>query len=306
MRDAFVKTLIKEAEKDKKIFLLTGDLGFTVFEEFRDKFPERFINVGVAEQNMMAMAAGLALSGKTVFAYSIATFATMRAFEQIRNDISVHRAAVTVVGSGAGLCYGHAGITHHAIEDLSLMRAIPGMTILCPADPFETVWATRQAIKLKKPVYLRLGKKGEPVIYQKTPKLRLGKGRILRKGKDIAILGIGNLVFNALQTARILSQKNIQAAVVSIHTLKPIDADLVRKFSQKFPFLITIEEHNIIGGLGSAVAEVLAEEKQKARLVRLGIPDRFVYKIGSQDFLREKLGLTPEQIAEKIYQLMKK
>ena len=147
MRYAFIKTLIKEAEKKKKIMLLTGDLGFTVFEKFQKKFPERFINVGVAEQNMMAIASGLALSGRIVFAYSIATFATMRPFEQIRNDIALHQLPVIVVATGAGLCYGHAGITHHATEDLNLMRASPEMTVLCPADPVEVEWATRQAIQ---------------------------------------------------------------------------------------------------------------------------------------------------------------
>lgn len=305
MRYAFIKTLTKEAKKNQKIILLTGDLGFTVFEEFRDQFPDRFINVGVAEQNMMGVAAGLALSGKIVFAYSIATFATMRPFEQIRNDIAAHNLPVVVVGTGAGLSYGNAHITHQAIEDLNLMRGIPGMTIFCPADPVETSWATRQAIKIKKPVYLRLGKKGEPVLYKKTAKFKLGKGRILKEGKEVAILATGNLVFNALKAAEILGKKDIQAAVVSLHTLKPIDINLIQKFSLKFPFLITVEEHNIIGGLGSAVAEVITEKKQKARLIRLGIPDQFVTEIGSQNFLREKLGLSPKQIAEKIYQLVK-
>lgn len=300
MREAFIKTLIKEARKNKKITLLTGDLGFTVFEEFRDQFPQRFINVGVAEQNMMAMAAGLALSGKIVFAYSMASFATLRPFEQIRNDISHHQLAVVIVASGAGLCYGYAGFTHHSLEDLNLMRGIPGMTILCPADPVETIWATRQAIKLKKPVYLRLGKKGEPVLNKKTAKSKLGKGRILRNGKDILLMATGNLVFNTWQAAKLLAQKNIQATVVSMSTLKPLDTGLIKDFSKKFSFLVTVEEHSIIGGLGSAVAEVLAEGKQKTRLIRLGIPDKFVTEIGSQVFLREKWGLTPDQIAENV------
>lgn len=306
MRKAFVNTLIKETRKNKKIMLLSGDLGFNLFEEFQDKFPENFINVGVAEQNMMGIATGLALSGRIVFAYSIATFATMRAFEQIRNDIASHKASVVIVGSGGGLCYGQAGLTHHAIEDLNLMRGVPGMTVLCPADPIEVKWATRLSVKLKKPVYLRLGKKGELTLYHHTPRLRLGKAHILNKGKDVAILATGNIVSNVLKAAKILSEKNIKATVASMHTLKPIDGNLIRKFSKKFPFLITVEEHSVIGGLGSAVAEVLTEQECNMRLLRLGIPDRFVTQIGSQNFLRERLGLTPEKIAAKIYRVLKK
>ncbi len=304
MRDAFIKTLIKEAGKNKKIYLLTGDLGFTVLEKFQKKFPDRFFNVGVAEQNMMAVAAGLGLAGKIVFVYSMATFATLRALEQIRNDIARHQLAVVIVGSGAGFCYGQAGFSHQALEDLSLMRSIPDMTILCPADPMETIWATRQAIKLKKPVYLRLGKKEEPRIYKNMPRLRLGKGRILRRGKDVALFATGNLVDNALQAAEILSLKKIQAAVVSMHTLKPLDIDLIKDFSRKFSVLVTIEEHYLQGGLGSAVAEVLAEEKEKPRLIRLAIPHRLITEIGSQDFLRKKLALTPKQIAKNVQTIL--
>lgn len=306
MRKTFVDTLIKETKKNKSIMLLSGDLGFNLFEEFQDKFPENFINVGVAEQNMMGIATGLALSGRIVFAYSIATFATMRAFEQIRNDIASHNVSVVIVGSGAGLCYGYAGLTHQATEDLSLMRGIPGMTVLCPADPIEVNWATRLSIRLKKPVYLRLGKKAESILHRRTPKLRLGKAHILNEGKDVAILATGNIVSNTLKAAKILSGKNIKASVVSMHTLKPIDINLIRKFSKKFPLLVTVEEHSVIGGLGSAVAEVLTEQESSIRLLRLGIPDKFVTQVGSQNFLREMLGLTPEKIAAKIYRVLKK
>ncbi len=302
MRYAFIKTVTQEAEKDNRIMLLTGDLGFTVFEDFRDRFPKQFINVGVAEQNMMGVAAGLALTGKIVFAYSIATFASMRPFEQIRNDIASHNASVVVVGTGAGLSYGHASITHHAQEDIAIMRTIPGMTILCPADPIETTWATREAIKLKRPVYLRLGMKGEPNLYQTKPTLHLGKGSMLQKGKGIAIIATGNIVGNALSTANLLAKHRIRPTVVSMHTIKPFDTTLITRLGQTHRLLVTIEEHNIIGGLGSAVAEVLAEQKTaKARLLRLGISDRFVYEKGSQQYLREILGLNPEKIAKTIY-----
>lgn len=301
MRHAFIDTLIKQATKNKRIILLTGDVGFTVLEDFRDKFPTRFFNVGVAEQNMIGVATGLALTGKIVFVYTIATFASMRAFEHIRNDVGLHQLPVTIVGSGAGLCYGHASVTHHAQEDISLMRVVPGMTVLCPADPFEVAWATRTAIRLKKPVYLRLGKKGESVLGKKTPQPRFGKGRSLQIGKDVAIIATGNIAESALQAAQILSQKNITASVVSLHTLKPLDADLVKKLSHRFPLLVTVEEHTTVGGLGSAVAEVLAGEGRNTVLLSLGIPDRFVTEIGSHEFLRERVGLAPKQIAERIW-----
>lgn len=306
MRYVFINTLIKEAEKNKNIMLLTGDLGFTLFEKFRDKFPDRFINVGVAEQNMMGIAVGLALSGKSVFAYSIASFVTMRPFEQIRNDIASHNASVIVVGSGAGLSYGHDSITHYAIEDIHLMRGIPGMTILCPADPVEAEWATKVSIQLKRPVYLRLGKRGEPILYKKPARLRLGKGSILRTGRDVAILATGNIVFNALRAAEILSRNNIQSTVVSMHTIKPLDIQLIKDFSKKFPIIVTVEEHSIIGGLGSSVAEILVENHYNTKLIRIGVPDSFIFEIGSQDYLRGKIGLLPEQIAQKINSAMGK
>lgn len=305
MRLAFINTLIKEAQSNKDIMLLTGDLGFTVFEGFRDKFPDQFINVGVAEQNLMGIATGLAMTGKTVFAYSIATFATMRPFEQIRTDIGSHSASVIVVGSGAGLSYGHDSITHHAVEDINLMRAIPGMTILCPADPYEVEILTKAAIKINKPVYLRLGKRGEPVLYEKRVDLKIGKGSILRDGNDFIIIATGNIVSTALEVADLLSKKDLEVMVISMHTIKPLDKVLIKKISKKYSFIVTLEEHSIIGGLGTAVAEVLSEEYSKAKLVKIGIPDRFLFEIGSQKYLRKQIGLNPEAIAKKVYNLKK-
>lgn len=301
MRYAFVNTLIKEAKKNKNIMLLSGDLGFTVFEEFKKTFPNRFINVGVAEQNMMGIAAGLALSGKIVFTYSIATFATMRPLEQIRNDVALHNVPVIIVGTGAGLSYGEAANTHYAIEDIHLMRGIPGMTILCPADPIEAVWATQTAVRLKKPLYLRLGKKGEPTIHKNTPKLQIGKGAKLTQGNDFVILATGNIVAHALWAAGLIKRYNKKTAtVISMHTIKPIDKKLILTLTKKFPLIVTVEEHNIIGGLGSAVSEIIAEEKTTTTLLRIGIPDTFVTVIGSQEYLRKKMNLTPELIAKTI------
>lgn len=305
MRIAFINTLIKEAEKNKDIMLLTGDLGFTVFEEFKSKYPDRFINVGVAEQNLMGVASGLALTGKTVFAYSIATFATMRPFEQIRTDIASHNLPVIVVGSGAGLSYGHDSITHHATEDIHLMRGIPGITIFSPADPYEVAWATKESIKLRRPIYLRLGKRNEPLLYKKSAKLKVGKGSVLLSGKDVAIVATGNIVSNALEAAKIISKSNIFPTVISMHTLKPLDKELIKRLSNKFPIIVSVEEHNVIGGLGSSIAEVLAQNSRSVKLISIGIPDRFLFEIGSHNYLREIIGLSPRQIAKKIVSALK-
>lgn len=304
MRYAFINTLVREAEKNDRIMLLTGDLGFTVFEEFRDRYPKQFINVGVAEQNLMGLAAGLALTGKIVFAYSIATFASMRPLEQIRLDIASHNASVTIVGTGAGFSYGHASISHHAMEDIALMRVIPGMTIVCPSDPTETSWATRQAIRIKRPMYLRLGMKGEPNLYETSPKLTIGKGSILRKGKSIALIATGNIVGNALQAASILAREHITPTVISMHTIKPFDNLLMKSITSTHKTIVSVEEHSVIGGLGSAVAEVIAEEKAAPTFLRLGIPDRFMTTIGSQKYLRESVGLSPEKIASSIKKII--
>src|SRR3989344_6055718 len=219
MRDAFIQTLLKEAKKDRSIMLLTGDLGFRVFEEFRNTLPHQFLNVGVAEQNMMGVACGLALSGQKVFAYTIATFATMRPFEQIRTDIASHNVKVVIVGTGAGLSYGHDSITHHSVEDIALMRGIPNMIVLCPADPIETQWATIEALRIPQPVYLRLGKRGEPILYSKDPVLKVGKASILKNGRGVAILATGNIVANAIASAKLLQESGINPLVASIHTI---------------------------------------------------------------------------------------
>jgi len=301
MRYAFIQELTELAEKDKNIILLTADLGFTVFEDFAKKFPNQFFNVGVAESNMIGLATGLALSGKTVFAYSIASFASLRPYEHIRNDICLHNASVVIVGSGAGLSYGDAGPTHFATQDISVMRALPNITILCPSDPFEVRWATREAAKLKSPVYLRLGKKGEPNLYNSPPKLKIGKGSWIKKGSDLAIVATGNIVFNTLEAAKILEKSGIVASVISMHTVKPIDKKLIQELAQIHDHMITTEEHTILGGLGGAVAEIISQmPDKKAKLLILGLPDSFPEKLGSHDYLREVHGLTPNKLANRI------
>ena len=300
MRTTFINTLYELAANDRHIMLLTGDLGFTVFETFRDRYPRQFINVGVAEGNMMSIAAGLALTGKIVFAYSIATFATLRPLEQIRNDIASHNAHVCVVGTGGGLSYSDASITHHAMEDIALMRVIPKMTVLCPGDPTEAAWATRTAATISGPAYLRLGKQKDVPLYSGAAHFVLGRGSILTRGKNLAVLATGNIVANTLAAVDLLSKKGMKATLVSMHTIKPIDTRWLRQLLRDFGLVVTVEEHSRVGGLGSAIAESIADFEWRGRLVRLGIPDRFVYSIGSLSYVRESVGLTPALIAHSI------
>ena len=306
MRNAFSKTLTRLAKQNKNLILLTGDLGYTVFEDFIKTHPHRFINMGAAEANMMGVACGLSMQGFIPVVYSIATFATMRGFEQIRTDICVHNANVKIVGTGGGLSYGHAGSTHHALEDIAIMRCLPNMTIICPSDPVQAEMVTEQMIIHKGPVYLRLGKRGEPVIYKKTSKFKIGKGIVLRNGKKAAIIATGNLVHNALLSSTKLEGYGINLTVIDMPTVKPLDKKLVLQLVQRHEFIFTLEEHSIIGGLGSAVAEVIAENPIKKILYfhRFGIPDIFIAKAGSQEFLRKKYNLTPEKISRNIIKLI--
>ncbi|MEK9166379.1 MAG: transketolase C-terminal domain-containing protein [Patescibacteria group bacterium] len=307
MRQAFIETLEALAAKDKNIFLLNGDLGFSVLEGFTAKFPGRSLNMAVAEQNMVGVAAGLALSGKTVFVYSIIPFVTMRVFEQVRNDIVLQNANVKIVGVGSGLTYGQLGPTHHSIEDIALMRVLPNMTVLCPGDPFEARALTEAAAKIKGPVYLRIGKKGEPVAHQNAPKLKVGKGFLVQDGKDITLVATGNMLYNALVATKLLGEKGVSARLLSLYTVKPIDAEILLKAVSETRAIFTLEEHSVMGGLGSAVAETLLESGRAPKLFyRFGIRDVITKNSGSQEYLRSIHGLLPGQIAKKIFEMLKR
>lgn len=305
MRTAWIKSLTQEAAKNPNILLLTGDLGFAVIEEFRAKFPNQFLNAGVAEQNMTGIAAGLALSGKTVFTYSIANFTTLRPLEQIRNDICYHNANVKIVSVGGGFDYYSLGPTHHATEDLAIIRSLPNMTVLAPGDPVEAELATIAIIKHKGSCYLRLGK--APIIHQKKPEFKIGKAITVKEGNDLTLISTGGMLADAIKTADLLKQQKINARVLSMHTIKPIDKQAIIKAACETKAIFTIEDHQITGGLGSAVAEVLSESKNNAIVFkRFGIPDIFVKDIGSIEFIKKKLGLTAAQISKQIMKLVTK
>lgn len=298
MRKAFVSKLVDLAIEDDSIFLLAGDIGFGLLEPFIEQFSDRFINTGIAEQNMTGIATGLALSGKNVFCYSIANFPTIRCVEQIRNDICAHKANVTIVAGGTGLIYGSLGHTHHATEDIAIMRALPNMTVIVPGDPLETAAATA-AIRLHAgPCYLRLCRTGDPAVYKDEPELKFGEAVTILDGSDITLIASGGLLFNALKAAEELAGKGIKARLLSVPFIKPLDRTEVVKAAEETGAVITIEEHSVIGGLGSAVAEVLAETGvPNLKFKRIGIPDEFCSRVGNQDYLRDYYGLSPTDIA---------
>ena len=302
MRTAFMETLIEAAQTDERIFFITGDLGFGVVESFRQKFPTRFLNAGVAEQNMMGIAAGLALSGKKPVVYSIATFTIFRPFEFIRNDICYQNLKVVIVGVGAGFSYPQYAATHQAIDDVAIMSVLP-ITILNPGDPVETRLATLAALECPGPVYLRLGKKGEPIIHSSEPDFRIGRAITLQDGSDVAIIATGNILENASKAAKILGANGLSVRFISMPTLKPLDKELVRQAAWETKLIVTMEEGCEFGGLGTAVAEVLVERTvPKTVLVKIALPQCYPPEIGSQAYMRSVYRLTPEAIAEKVYQ----
>ncbi len=299
MRTAFIETLFELAKHDDRIVLIVGDLGFTVVTPFMEQLPGQFLNAGVAEQNMTTMAAGMALCGKIAFTYSIANFPTLRCLEQIRNDVCYHHANVKVVSVGGGFAYGSMGVTHHATEDLAVMRALPGMVVVAPGDPAEARAATRAITAHPGPCFLRLGKAGEPNVHQTEIDFVLGKAIRLREGRDATLISTGGLLQTAVRAAQRLTDEGIESRVLSMHTLKPLDTEAVLAAARETRAIITIEEHSIIGGLGSAVAEVLAEAEQaKVAFKRIGLPSGFSPHIGSQEYLQEQHGLTAEAISK--------
>jgi transketolase len=290
MRTAFIETLCEVAEGNERIWLLTGDLGFSVLERFSARFPERYVNVGVAEQNLAGVAAGLGRCGKIPFIYSIANFPTLRCLEQIRNDVCYHEADVKVVAVGSGFTYGAQGYTHYGVEEMGIMRILPNMTVVSPADPVETRLATRAVAERPGPCYLRLGKAGEPVVHEQIPDFQLGRAIVVRPGRDATLISTGGMLTEALETSTRLAAKGIDVRVLSMHTVKPLDNAAVIQAARETAAIVTVEEHSITGGLGSAVAEVLAEAGVPTRFRRFGMPDQLYHTVGSQNHMRRLAG----------------
>jgi transketolase len=301
VRNAFVDTLFDLAAEDERIVFITGDLGYRVVEKFMEHHPRQFLNAGVAEQNMTGIAAGMALSGKIVFTYSIANFPTLRCLEQVRNDICYHDANVKIVSVGGGLAYGALSVTHQAVEDLGVMRCLPNLLVVAPGDPVETRAATRALAAHVGPAYLRLGRAGEPTVHQEPIDYRIGKAIPLRDGSDLTLISTGGMLQTAVSAAERLVAEGIETRVLSMHTLKPLDTDAVLAAARETETIATLEEHSIVGGLGSAVAEFLAElDGIKVPFRRLGMPSGFSPYIGGQEYLLGKHGLSVDGVMQEL------
>ncbi len=300
MRTAFVRTLSQVMKRHKDVITLTADMGFSVFEDLQKEFPGRFINTGVTEQSTIGVATGLALSGYKVFVYAQAAFITMRCFEEVRLDVCYNNVNVKLVGTAAGFSLNQLGVSHFAVEDIALMRSLPNMTIFTPGDPMEARWATERAYRLNGPAYIRLTKAGCPSVHTAVPDIRVGEAIEVRKGDDANLLVSGSLLPMAVEVAARLKQKKIHVSVYSFPTVKPMDNKTILKLAKKGTHLFTLEDHSIIGGLGTAVSEILAESGNPVRLKRLGVPDGFTGITGSIEYLQRTNGLSPSAIASTI------
>ncbi len=301
MRDAFIRTLTEMAARDPRVLLITGDLGFGVLTHFAARFPRQYLNAGVAEQNMTGLATGIALEGYVVYTYSIANFPTLRCLEQIRNDVCYHHANVKIVAIGGGFAYGPLGASHHATEDLAVMRAMPNMTVIAPGDLMETSAATQAVFEFPGPCYLRLGRGGESQIHAGVIDFRIGRAVTLFAGDDVVLISTGGILGNAHAACQRLRALGMDVGLISMHTLKPLDTTAVISAAHQARLIVTIEEHSIYGGLGSAIAEMLAEHPHpRARLKRIGLPSAFPPVVGDQEYLRHLYGLSVEAIADTV------
>jgi transketolase len=298
MRNTFVKTLTALAEQDERIFLITPDMGFSVLETFQTRFPERFLNVGIAESNAVGIAAGLALSGRIVYVYSIIPFVCMRPFEQVRVDVAYMNTNVRLVGVGAGLSYGPAGGTHHAVEDIALMRALPNMSVVSPCDPWEVAQAVTLSVQHEGPMYIRLARNGEPVLSSAEAALGFGALNPLRRAATpgILLLFTGNSADIALAVQDGLARQGQAADVVSVPFLKPLDSEGVLREMAGKQLVVTIEEHCQTGGLASAVAEVIAASGARPRFKSYNLGDSYSHYVGNQQYIREQFGFSADAI----------
>lgn len=292
-------TLYELAKADQRVYALISDNGAIVYDKYRKDLPEQYLNLGISEANMVGMAAGMASCGKIPFAYTIGAFLAYRAFEFIRNDVCLQNQNVKIVGTGAGEVYSALGPTHHSTEDLGGLRALPNLTIICPASPLEVKKATRAAYEYEGPVYLRLGTNREPEIYEEDYEFQIGKVVTLREGTDITLIGTGSILKDVLDAAKQLQGEGINARVIDMHTIKPTDTDVIVKAIEETGKVVTVEDHSMIGGLGSAVAEVVAEYGKSVRFARIGL-DGFSDGYGTYAQIKEWNGIGIGIVCDKI------
>jgi transketolase len=307
MRSLFNKVLVDIAKKDERIWMVLADIGYGEIEPFRDAFPGRWYNCGVAEQNMTGVACGVAMEGNIAITYSIANFPTLRCLEQIRNDVCYHDANVKIVIIGGGLAYGPLGVSHQATEDIAIMRALPNMVVFCPCDFAEAEAGVHAMIGHNGPFYYRCGYKKEPPVHQGRLAFKLGKGIEVRDGTDATIFFTGTIGNQVLPAAEALEKHGIRCRVVSLHTVKPIDRSVILKAARDTGAIITVEEHQLQGGLGSAVAEVLCDGGEAPKkFLRIGLPDVYVSKVGTHEWLLNQYGLSAPKIAASVRKLLGK
>lgn len=306
MRTAVIKAIYNQALEDRNIVFITADLGHAKMDDFKKNLPDQYINVGIAEQNMIGIAAGLALSGNRVFVFSITPFATMRCYDQIKVDVCYQNVGVVIIGVGAGYAYPLSGCTHHGIEDIAVMRALPNMRIYSPSNPLEARIITEYLMAQSHPAYLRIGRGGEPAPEKEYP-IEINKGLVVKPGNDITIFSTGTIISEALEASNTLEKRGVSAEVINIHTIKPIDTGLIQDRAKNRKAIFVLEEHNIMGGLGENIARIICESsgKRKPIFKCFGVPDQYNHMVGSQKFMRSCYGLNAESIAEKINKLYK-
>ena len=307
MRDAFATELTNLSKEREDIVLLSGDIGNRMFDEFKKVSPNKFFNCGIAEANMMSMAAGMALSGLKPFVYTITPFTTTRCLEQIRIGVAYHEAPVTIVGTGSGLSYAELGPTHHSLEDIAIIRSIPNIRVLAPSDRNELMSQLQDCVKYPCPTYIRIGKKGEPDIFNKDEhKLGIAKANILKEGNDILLLGIGPIITEGLKAANELMEDGVNVSVASLGSVRPLDENFLKMMLRRnFKTWITLEEHGLIGGFGSTILEWLSEREEirSVRLKRIGVKDEFLHELGNQEYTRKKLKIDSNGIKHLIKNL---
>lgn len=305
MRNHLIAELEKMALDDKRICLFTGDLGYGVLDNFASKYPERFFNAGISEQNMVLTACGMAMEGNIAFTYSIGNFSGVRCAEQIRNDICYHNANVKIIVVGGGFAYGQLGMSHHATEDMAIMRALPNMRVFCPSDAVEAVEVLHAAYRIEGPCYIRLGKGNEPVLHDIGKERNILQAEEVCSGGQIALMSTGSVLQEAVNVADYYRNLGVQLGIYNFATVKPIDEEAISKAARKYDAIISIEEHNVIGGLGGAIAEVIASlPGARARLIRLGLQDEYTTVVGSQQYLRKRYGIDEEHIRETVGRLI--
>lgn len=303
MRTAYLNTLYDLAEKDRRVFALLADNGIIVYDRFRQDFPEQFLNLGISESNMVAAAAGMANQGKIPFAYTIGAFLSFRALEFIKNDVCLQNQNVKLIGTGAGMSYSKLGPTHHTTEDLGVLRVLPNLQIITPASPMEVKKATLAAYEHIGPVYIRLGTNKEPEIYQEDYEFRIGKAVTLREGADVTIISMGTILKDVMNVAEQVEEEHIKVRVINMHTVKPLDKEIIIKAVEETGKIITIEDHSMIGGVGTAVAEVIAEYGRPVKFIRMGLHG-FSQGYGTYDQVRDRNGIGHVDLYSSIHNII--